>query len=147
RHPAVLSGHAEAVAALAFTDRSHAALRDALLEAAFTVQPLESAVLPTILTKAGLGGIADGLRAPNGLAFSFLRGNADREQAERDLSAAIEALAARPELNEALAAATKRLMASPNEAGFAEQRRLRAARDEADRSLAALAQGEAGDGL
>ena len=144
---AMASEGVEALAQLAFADRSHAALRDALLEAAFTRQPLESAALPTILAEAGLSDVANGLRTPNGLAFSFLRGNADRTQAERDLAAAIRALAERPELDEALAAATKRLMASPDEAGFAEQRRARAARDEADRTLAALAQGDGGNGL
>jgi DNA primase len=97
-----------------------------------------------ILEQAGLGSVADQLQRTNGLAFSFLRSNADSDRARRDLAAAIEVMAARPELDAALAAATERLMAAPDEEGFAEQRRLRAARDEADRSLAALAQGEDG---
>ena len=99
------------------------------------------------MAQAGLGDVAEGLQRTNGLAFSFLRSNADSDRARRDLGAAIEALAARPELDAALAAATERLMAAPDEAGFAEQRRLRGARDEADRALAALAFGADGTDL
>jgi len=147
RHPGVIAAHAEAIAALPLADRPLAALRDGLLDAAFAGRPLESEGLATILASAGLAGVADGLRAPNGLAFSFLRGNADSERAERDLAAVIEALRTRPELDAALSAATARLALVWDEAGFAEQRRLRAARDAAERSLAALAQGEDAAGL
>lgn len=144
RHPRVLASHAEAVAALPLADESLHRLRNALLDAAFGSAALDSARLGTILADVGLAGTKETLLTSNGLAFSFLRGNADSGRAERDLAAAIEALAARPELEAALAAVTARLAASPDEAGFAEQSRLRAARDEADRALAALAAGDAG---
>jgi DNA primase len=86
--------------------------------------------------------VAEELRATNGLAFSFLRGNADPERAERDLSAAIDAMVARPVLDAALAEVTERLRSTTDDAGLAEQLRLRSARDESDRALAALADGE-----
>jgi hypothetical protein len=62
----------------------------------------------------------------------------------RDLVLAIETLAARPGLDAALEAATARLKEDGDEAAFQEQQRLRAARDEADRQLAALVESEAG---
>jgi len=144
RHPQVIASHAETIAALPLADETLVRLRNAMLDAAFGSATLDSEALGTILANVGLAGAMETLRTSNGLAFSFLRGNADSGRAERDLAAAVEALAARPELEAALAAVTARLIASPDEAGFAEQRRLRAARDEADRALAALAAGDAG---
>ncbi|PTD24468.1 DNA primase [Sphingomonas fennica] len=144
RHPQIIAHHAETIAALPIADEKLARIRDAMLDAAFAAETLDSDTLGTILGQVGLAGAMEALRAPNGLAFSFLRGNADAGRARRDLAAAIEALAARPELDAALAAVTARLMASPDEAGFAEQRRLRAARDAADQALASLAAGESG---
>jgi DNA primase len=144
RYPDMIATHAEAIGALLLGDRTLERVRKLLLDRAFGGEAVESEGLATILSQAGLGDVAEELQRTNGLAFSFLRSNADSDRARRDLGAAIEALAARPELDAALAAATERLMASPDEAGFAEQRRLRAARDEADRSLAALAYGADG---
>jgi DNA primase len=147
RYPDLIGRHAEAVGGLLFGDRTLERVRDLLLDRAFAGEAVESEGLATILAQAGLGDVAEDLQRTNGLAFSFLRSNADSDRARRDLGAAREALAARPELDAALAAATDRLMAAPDEAGFAEQRRLRAARDEADRSLAALANGADGTDL
>jgi DNA primase len=58
------------------------------------------------------------------------------------LAMAIEALAARPHLDAALAAATERLARQWDEIGFAEQTRLLAARAEADNRLATLFAGD-----
>jgi len=144
RHPREIAVHSEAIAALPLADSRLDRLRTALLNAAFEAPVLEEQQLETILASAGLNSLANELRGTNGLAFSFLRSNADSDRAARDLGVAIETLAARPELDAALAAATARLMEAPDEAGFAEQRRLRAAREEADRSLAALVQPQDG---
>ena len=78
------------------------------------------------------------LRLKQGLAFSFIRRDADPERARRDLVLVIETLAARPGLDAALEAATARLKEEGDEAAFQEQQRLRTARDEADRQLAIL---------
>jgi DNA primase len=142
RHPQAIASHAEAIACVDLGDATLARLRQAMLDAAFSGTPLEPGGLGSILVDAGLANVADELQRTNILAFSFLRGNADTERALRDLGAAIEALATRPELDAALAAATARFNATPDDAGFAEQLRLRAAREAADRSLAALVQGE-----
>jgi len=135
---------AEALSALPIRDRKLDALRSSLIAAAFEVPKLEQERVRTILGKTGPIGGFDSNVGTNGLAFSFLRGNADSERAKRDLTAVISALASRPELDAALAQVTERLKASPDEAMFAEQRRLRAAREEADRALAALAEGAEG---
>lgn len=83
------------------------------------------------------------LRLNQGLAFSFTRRDADPERARRDLVLVIETLAARRGLDAALEAATARLKDEGDEAAFQEQQRLRAARDEADRQLATLIEGDA----
>jgi DNA primase len=146
RYPDMIAVNAEAVGSLPIMDRNLDRLRSALIEVAFSKRVLEPEVLKTILADAGLANVTETILGTNGLAFSFLRSNADSERAKRDLSAAISALASRPELDAALALVTERLKASADEAIFAEQRRLRAERDEADRALAALAEGEAEPG-
>jgi DNA primase len=78
------------------------------------------------------------------MAFSFTRRDADPERASRDLVLAIDTLAAQPGLLAALDAATDRLKEVGDEAAFAEQQRLRRARDEAEQQLAALIEGGAG---
>jgi DNA primase len=144
RYPQAIADHANSIECIDPGDAELCRLQRALLAAAFSGQPLEPGGLASILVDAGLADAADDLQRTNVLAFSFLRGNAESDRALRDLGAAIGALATRPELDAALAAATARFNAEPDEAGFAEQLRLRAARDAADRSLAALAQGEDG---
>ena len=54
----------------------------------------------------------------------------------------IDTLSAQPGLYAALEAATARLKEEGDEAAFREQQRLRAARDEAERQLAALIEGD-----
>lgn len=141
RHPAMLLACADAVAALPIGDTELDALRGVLLEAAFDDPQLETAQILTICDAQSIGDTARSLGAGRGMAFSFTRGDADPEVARRDLAMAIEALAARPELDAALAAATARLQADWDEAGFAEQTRLLEARRAADARLATLAEG------
>jgi DNA primase len=141
RYPDIIAANAEVLGALQIRDRKLDTLRSALIAAAFEAPALERERVRAILANAGLGVDLERNLSTNGLAFSFLRGNADSERAKHDLVAVISALASRPELDAALAAVTERLMVSPDEAVFAEQRRLRAAREEADRALAALVEG------
>ncbi len=139
-HPAVILACAEALATLPIADRNLDALRNHLLDAAYDNPALDSAALITICEQHGFGALAAQLVDVNGLAFSFTRRQADAELARRDLGMAIEALAARPELDAALAAATARLAEHWDETGFAEQMRLLEARREADARLASLAE-------
>jgi DNA primase len=139
-HPTVILACAEALSALALPDRELEGLRNILLEAAYDDPALDSPALITICESGGFGGLAAQLVDANGLAFSFTRRQANPELARRDLGMAIEALAARPELDAALAAATARLAENWDETGFAEQMRLLEARREADAKLASLAE-------
>ena len=127
---------------LVIADEDLDRLRTVLLEIAYDAPSVESGGVDTIFAQSGLSAVVESLRRANGLAFSFTRGEADAEVARRDLALAIEALASRPELDAALEAATARLAMGPDADGFAEQMRLIAARAEADRTLAALSQGD-----
>ncbi|ABQ66800.1 DNA primase [Rhizorhabdus wittichii] len=146
RFPALFSSHMEAIGQLQLGDERLDRLRAEAFEAGFSGGPLEKEGLETILAEAGLGAVVEELKATNALAFSFLRGNADPDRAMRDLSAAIEAMAARPLLDAALREATERLGMAADDAGLEEQRRLLAAREAADRALTDLALGEDGGG-
>jgi DNA primase len=145
RHPTMILACGEAIASLKFADRELEQLRTLLLEAAFDHPELDSAALIPICDQSGLGDNARGLLRADGLAFSFTKSDADADVARRDLGMAVEALAARPELDAALAAATARLADEWDDAGFAEQTRLLEARRAADQKLAALAEGDSGD--
>mgnify|MGYP000057595455 FL=1 len=142
RHPAMILTCADALSLLLIEDPELDQLRLILLDAAYDGVMLDSDALVPICESAGLGELAASLMDSNGLAFSFTRRQADAEIARRDLGMAIEALAARPALDAALAAATARLAEKWDESGFAEQMRLVEALGDADRRLAALAQGE-----
>jgi DNA primase len=141
RFPELIAAHSEAIHDLPVPDKAAARLRDALLEAALTHGELDPGRLHTILASAGVAPVADRLRLERGLAFSFTRRDADPERACRDLVLVIDTLAAQPGLYAALEAATARLKAEGDEAAFQEQQRLRVARDEAERRLAALIEG------
>jgi DNA primase len=141
-HPEVIGDHAEAVAALPVMDQKGVRLRDALLDAALLHGELDQERLNTILASAGVASSSEELRL-QGLGFSFTRRDADPERARRDLVLVIETLAARPGLEAALDAATARLKEVGDDAAFQEQQRLREARDEADRQLATLIEGDA----
>jgi DNA primase len=143
RYPEVLGGHGEAVAALPLADRDTARMRDLLLDCAMSHGNLDPERLLTILADKGAAALAEALRLEQGLGFSFNRRDVDPERATRDLVLAVETLARRPALDTALAAATGRLMETGDEAAFEEQQQLLAARDEADRNLAALIEGDA----
>ncbi|MDB5697532.1 MAG: primase [Alphaproteobacteria bacterium] len=142
RYPALIPAHAEAIAALPLPDRASAQLRDAMLDAALTHGELDRDRLNTILTSAGVVSLIEELHLEQGLAFSFTRRDADPERAYRDLVLVIDTLAARPGIDAALAAATARLKDKGEDAAFVEQQRLRAARDEADKQLATLIEGD-----
>ena len=145
RHPTLILACSEAVASLPLPDGPLEQLRVVLLDAAFDHEALDSDAILPICAVAGLAELAGELLRADNLAFSFTKPDAEAEVARRDLAMAIEALAARPELDAALAAATARLADAGDEAAFAEQTRLLEARRAADQRLAALAEGGYGD--
>jgi DNA primase len=143
RHPTVILVCSEEIGALKLTDTELNRLRTALIDAAYDHPALDSERLMAICESDGLAQICLSTLSDNPLAFSFMRDSADPETARRDLALAIGALAARPELEAALSAATQRLAAQGDDEALFEQQRLRVALDQADQKLAALAQGEA----
>jgi DNA primase len=147
RYPDMIARHAEAIGGLALGEKSLEGIRDLLLDRAFGGETVESEGLEAILAKAGFGDVADELQRTNGLAFSFLRRNADSERAKRDLGEAIDVLAMGPEIDRALAEATERFGASTDEQAFAEQQRLSEAKRNAERRLIELMQPDDVTGL
>jgi DNA primase len=141
RHPAMIMVCSEAVMQLPFADPELDRMRHMLIDSAFDHPSLDSSALATICEAQGLAKLSRELLNANNL-FSFTRPGTDAEIARRDLAMAIEAMASRPELDAALAAATARLQEDWNEAGFVEQTRLLEARRAADQRLAALAEGD-----
>jgi DNA primase len=142
RFPALIGEHADAIHDLPLAEPGLIRLRDLLLESAMANAALDPDALHTILAERGGAAWTEELGRKRGLGFSFTRRDADPERASRDLILAIETLAARPGLDAALAAATARLKDEGDEAAFAEQQRLRRARDEADNELATLFEAE-----
>ena len=92
------------------------------------------------MAEAGLGPAADELCRTNGLAFTFLRGDADPSRAQRDLGEAIDVLVTRPVIEQALAEATRAFETTTDEAGFAEQQRLTREKQDVERRLMDLMQ-------
>jgi DNA primase len=142
RHPAVIMGSAEAIGSLILADERLNQLRTTLLDAAYDHPALDSQTLIAICDSDGHAQLRSTLSNANRLGFSFMRDEAAPEIARRDLVLAIEALAARPELNAALEAATQRLKDQGNDEAFVEQQRLSATLRAAEQKLAALASGE-----
>jgi DNA primase len=142
-HPEAATDHAQALAGLALGDPMLERVRDVLVTAAFG-GTLESGDTRHILAEAGLGRAAEELRHTIGLAFSFLRSDADPERARRDLGEAIDVLVTRPQIDKALAEATRAFAVDTDEAAFAEQQRLAAERREIERRLMDLMQPDAG---
>ncbi|MET1046702.1 MAG: DNA primase [Hyphomicrobium sp.] len=141
-HPAIAAAHAEALAGLALGDPVLERIRDALVDAAFAGRSLEGGDAHSILAEAGLGPVTDELCRTNGLAFSFLRSDADPSRATRDLGEAIEVLVTRPLIEQALAEATRAFGATTDEASFAEQQRLTREKQDVERRLMDLMQPE-----
>jgi DNA primase len=140
-YPELVADYAEAIAGLAMGRPQWDALRDVLVDCALSGETLDTASIDPILQAAGVAGAADEVRRPNGLAFSFTRGNAEPERARRDLAAMIEAMAELPQLDAAFAAASARLREGDG-AAFAEKMRLGDRRRAAMARLAAMARDE-----
>ena len=133
--PEELPAHCEALAELVIPDRRTAHLRDELVNAAIGGTTLDRAALNTIL---GVDGTTSA-GAPRAMGFSFTRRDSDPERARSDLAAALEIIAARQEVGQALHAATERLKQDTSDELFQEQQRLIAAQQGLRERLAQLA--------
>jgi len=141
-HPGAIEFCADSLSAIPLADPNLERLRSTLIDAAFSRRALDTDSLAPILAGAGLDTLTKQLVSTKRLAFSSMRSNAGRESAHRSIIMAIEALAAVPELDAALAAVTLRLEQEWDESLVEEQARLRTARREADDRIASFASGD-----
>ena len=138
--PELIGAHTEALAELPLEDPLLERIRNLLVDSAYAGEVLESERAQSILVAAGLDAAAEAVRRTNGLAFSFLRSDAEPGRAARDLGEAIEVLVTRPLIEQALADATARFGETTDEASFAEQQRLTQERNAVERRLMDLMQ-------
>ena len=134
-YPETVPDHVEALAHLALPDRAHSSLRDKLIDLAMSGAALDRDGLATILAADG----ASGATAPRAMGFSFTRRDSDPGRARSDLAAAVEIIAARQEVEKALADATERLKRDFTDEAYGEQQRLIEARSRLKDRLASLA--------
>ena len=92
----------------------------------------------TILAKSGFESVAGELLRADTLAFSFTQADADETRAAADLNEAIAVLAARPQVDAALARATAAMQAGFTDEAFARQVALVKERQELEARLANL---------
>ena len=136
--PEALPAHCEQLAALPIADRALAAVRDRLVDAALSAEKLDRQALVTILHTAGMAERLKSARQTGGIGFSFTRSETEPERAARDLGVAIDALAAKEEIDTALADALERFKAGEDDA-IEDQLRLHSAQREITERLAQLA--------
>ena len=141
RHPSIVMACAETLGMLRLGDQRLDSLRAALVDAAYDGDLVDSAQLDPICASAGLTDMLAELRAMNGrrgMAFSFLKRSTPEEAARRDLAMTIEAVAARPEIDQALQAATDRVGMGGGEDCFEEQLRLLRAKHDNEQQMRLL---------
>ena len=134
RHPCRISRHFEELSAIRLADSQLQALLGQLINAAMGKETLDMQGLLTILEKTDCYNVAKGLLRADALNFTFNRKLPDDapslliERAHRDLAEAIMVVTARPGLEAALAEATRRVQDDLTEESYAEQQRLRKAK-------------------
>ena len=139
--PVAIADHVEALAALPIPDRAAATVRDRLIDLVMAGEALDRESLVPILHATDTAAAWRDVSKGGDIGFSFTRSDCDPEIARRDLGSAIEALTATSEIEAALLAATRRLVAGDDRA-FEEQQRLHASREAINQRLANLAGNE-----
>jgi DNA primase len=130
RNPELIERHHETLSDFTPTDPNHAALLNAMLDASFAQESLDTDGLVTILGER-LYNVAISLLHSNGKVFAFNRGEAGDgggglSSASKELGEAIRLMKQRPALEEALERATYLASLEMTDETFAEQQRLRA---------------------
>lgn len=134
RHPCRISSHFEELSAIRLADSQMQSLLGELTNVAMRKETLDMQGLLTILEKTDCYNVAKGLLRADALNFTFNRKLPDDapslliERAHRDLAEAIKVVTARPGLEAALAEATRRVQDDLTEESYAEQQRLRKAK-------------------
>lgn len=140
RYPGEVRAHLEELSNLHIADRQMRDLMEFLLSTAMQQEILDTDALLPILGQGELYNMAKGLLRADALNFTFTRKDADPGRARRDLGEAIRVMVAGPEIDSALADATRRMSETLDEASFAEQQKLREMKAEHERRLADLMQ-------
>jgi DNA primase len=141
-HPDQIVPHREQLSALRIADPLMARLLGELVSLSFRKETVETQALLTILGEGELYNMARGLLRADTLTFTPTRKDADTDRARRGLEEVIRVMAAGPEIEAALADATRRAMDDLSEETFAEQQRVQRLKADHDRRLAELAQPE-----
>ena len=142
RHPDQIGEHREMLAGLRIGDPGLAQLLRAMIAASFAKETVETHALLTILGQGEVYNMAKGMLRADTFTFTPHRMTTDSDRVRRDLEEAIRVMAQGPELETALAEATRRAREDLNEATFAEQQRVHRLKMDHDRRLAELAQSE-----
>ncbi len=142
RQPEQIAIHREALSGLQIADSALAQLLDAMIAASFRKETVETQGLLTILGQGEVYNMAKGMLRADTFTFTPHRMTTDPGRAARDLDEAIRVMAQGPELEAALAEATKRARENLTEESFAEQQRVHRLKMDHDRRLAELAQSE-----
>ncbi len=146
RHPSQISVHFEELTTLNLADSQLQALLTELTNCVIGKETLDMQGLLTILEQTDCYNVAKGLLRADALNFTFNRKLPDdapselTERAHQDLAEAIKVVTARPGLEAALAEATRRVQDDLTEESFAEQQRLRKAKQEFHERLVELTQ-------
>lgn len=140
RYPGEIRAHLEELSHLHIADAQMQAFMEFLLSSAMQQEILDTDALLTILGQGELYNMARGLLRADALNFTFTRKDTDPSRARRDLGEAIRVMVAGPEIDSALADATRRMIETLDEASFAEQQKLREMKVEHERRLADLMQ-------
>lgn len=142
RHPEQIAQHRETLSGLRIADAALAELLNAMIAVSFGKETVESDGLLTILGQGEVYNMAKGMLRADTFTFTPHRMKADSDRAQRDLDEAIRVMAQGPELEAALAEATRRARDDLNEETFAEQQRVHRLKLDHDHRLAELAQSE-----
>ncbi len=146
RHPSQISRHFEELTAIKLADSQLQTLLSELIGIALSKETLDLPGLLTILEQTDCYNVAKGLLRADALNFTFNRKLPDDtpsetlERAHQDLAEAIKVVTARPGLEAALAEATRRVQDDLTEESYAEQQRLRQAKQEFHERLVELTQ-------
>ncbi|PJG49329.1 DNA primase [Sphingobium sp. LB126] len=142
RHPEQIGLHREMLSGLHIGDAVLAELLNVMIAASFSKETVETDGLLTILGQGEVYNMAKGMLRADTFTFTPHGSKADSDRVQRDLDEAIRVMAQGPELEAALAEATRRARDDLNEDSFAEQQRVRQLKLDHDRRLAELAQSE-----
>lgn len=142
RYPDRIKEHQEELSTLRIADSTLAKLMEKLLSGALREESVETDGLLTILGTGELYNRAKGLLRADALTFTFTRKKADEIRARRDLDEAIRVIAAGPEIDAALADATRAMGETLDEASYLHQQKLRELKADHEQRLADLMQPE-----